>query len=383
MTKAEQRKAFLTSLWSVPGIGRKSFFNCLSTLRQSEVNERQFWEGGTGLWEKSLLTNKQINSIKKFKKDKDFYSFYKSLVDSGIQLLTFEEEAYPQILKNIEDFPPVLFVKAKEKITKDLIDSYFASSLAVVGTRKMTAYGKLVIKELIPDLVASGISITSGFMYGIDLTAQEKAIEAGAKTIAILGYGFNYSYPSEHQYLMDDFLEKGAIFMTEFAPETRPKAGNFVQRNRIVAGLTLGTLVVEAATKSGSHITADFANQYGRLVFAVPGPIKNEYSFGTKDLINKGAIMVNDAVDILREIREDYHLNFLQKNLERYKDSKKSKKEKTIRESLLEILGTGAIFSFSQLLEETNLTNDELNQLLFDMEISGEIINKMGNYCLI
>ena len=381
MTKAEERKAFLTSLWSVPGIGRSSFFNCLRTQKQSEVTEEHFWEGGTGLWEKSLLTSKQIDSFKKFKKGNDFYSFYKELIDSGIQLLTFEEEAYPQILKNIEDFPPVLFIKAKEKITKDLIDSYFASSLAVVGTRKMTAYGRLVIKELIPDLVASGLTITSGFMYGVDLETQERAIEAGAKTIAILGYGFNYSYPSEHKYLMDDFLEKGAIFMTEFAPNTKPKAGNFVQRNRIVAGLTLGTLVIEAATKSGSHITADFANQYGRLVFAVPGPIKNEYSFGTKDLINKGAIMVNDAADVLREIREDYHLNFLQENLDRKKYINKVKK--TNRESLLEVLGTRVISSFSQLLEETKLTNEELNQLLFDMEISGEIINKMGNYCLV
>ena len=336
MTKTEERKAFLTSLWSVPGIGRSSFFNCLRTQKQSEVTELQFWEGSTGLWQKSLLTNNQINSFKSFKKDKNFYSFYKELTDSGIQVLTFEDEAYPQILKNIEDFPPILFIRAKEKITKDLIDSYFASSLAVVGTRKMTAYGKLVIKELIPDLVASGMTITSGFMYGVDLAAQEKAIEEGAKTVAVLGYGFNYSYPSENRYLMESFLEKGAIFMTEFTPNTRPKAGNFVQRNRIVAGLTLGTLVIEAATKSGSHITADFANQYGRLVFAVAGPIKNEYSFGTKDLINKGAIMVNDAADLLKEIREDYHLNFLQKNLEKYKKENKSKK--TARESLLEIL---------------------------------------------
>ena len=381
MTKTKERKVFLTNLWSVPGIGRSSFFNCLRTQKQSEVAGRQFWEGGTGLWEKSLLTKKQMDSIINFKKGKDFYSFYEDLESSGIQVLTFEEDTYPQILKNIADFPPVLFIKSKQKTTKKLMEGYFGASLAVVGTRKMTAYGSLVVKEIIPDLVESGLTITSGFMYGVDLEAQKKAIDCGGKTVAVLGYGFKHSYPSDQRYLIDHFLEEGALFITEFAPDTRPKAGNFVQRNRIVAGLSLGTLVVEAATKSGSHITADFANQYGRLVFAVPGPIRNEYSYGTKDLINKGAILVNEATDILREIREDYHLNFLKANLERSKNNCNKKKSK--RADLLEILGNRVISSFSQLLEETNLSNDELNQLLFDMEISGEIINKMGNYCLV
>jgi DNA processing protein len=371
----------------VPGIGRKSFFNCLRTQKESEVGDLDFWEGRTGLWQKALLSKAQESSIKKFKKANSFYSYYQSLLDSGIQALTFEEAAYPQLLKNSDDFPPVLFIKSKEKISKNLLEKYFANALAVVGTRQMTAYGRLVLKELIPDLLASGMTIVSGFMYGVDLEAQKLAIKNKGKTVAVLGYGFDYSYPKKHRFLLEEYLEQGAIFMTEFAPNVAPKAGNFVQRNRIVAALSLGTLVVEAATKSGSHITADFANQYGRLVFAVPGPITNEYSKGTKDLINKGAVMVTEAADILREIQADYHLNFLQENLQRAKKVSQAKQNNSLskdsRENLLAVLSNRAISSFSQLLEDTNLSNDQLNQLLFDLEISGQIANKMGNYCLL
>ncbi|KKQ08100.1 MAG: protecting protein DprA protein, partial [Candidatus Pacebacteria bacterium GW2011_GWF1_36_5] len=221
-----------------------------------------------------------------------------------------------------------------------------------------------------------GRVVVSGFMYGVDLAAAQIALKNGGQTIAVLGFGFDHCFPSSQKKIMQEFLERGAIFLSEFAPETLAKASNFVTRNRIVAGLSKATLVIEAAKRSGSHITANYANDYGRIVMAVPGPITNPFSEGTKVLISQGATLVNNASDVLKGIADDYHFQLC--------DSVKNEQEETDKsKTLLEKLTFYPELTFDDLMKNNNFIESELNQLLFDLELQGKIIKKWGKYCLV
>ncbi len=370
-----ERKAFIVGLVSLAGVGSKTVLKILNVCQKRQLTTEDFWVNRYHIWQEMLLSQKIIDSIKIFKKEHNLLDNLSSLENSGIQILTFEEKAYPQLLLATEDFPVVLFVKSRIKIGSITWENAFANTISVVGTRKMTAYGQLVINHLLPPLIATGKVIVSGFMYGVDLKAAEEAIKNKGQTIAVLGFGFNHCFPSSQKRIMQEFLEKGAIFLSEFVPETQAKASNFVIRNRIVAGLSKATLVIEAAARSGSHITASYANDYGRLVMAVPGPITNPFSEGTKILIAEGAILVNNATDILVEIGGDYHLNLSNK----LNDGQTNSKIK----SLLENLTFYPELSFEDLLKNTNFDSSQLNQLLFDLELQGKIIKKWGKYCLV
>jgi DNA processing protein len=176
----------------------------------------------------------------------------------------------------------------------------FSRSLAVVGSRAMTRYGQEVLERIIPDLVASGVTIISGFMYGIDTLAHRLTIEAGGTTVAVFGCGINICYPPENDGLYTRILEKGAV-LSEYQPNQKPQLWMFARRNRLVADLaSLGVLVVEAGINSGSLITANFARCQRKKVWAIPGPITSSASVGTNMLIKKGeATLVTEAADIL------------------------------------------------------------------------------------
>lgn len=176
-------------------------------------------------------------------------------------------------------------------------------TIAVVGTRHITPYGRKVTRDLTSALVRVGFVIVSGFMYGVDAVAHETTIEAGGKTIAVLGYGLDAPYyPASHARLADRILASGGCLVSEYAATEPARPENFPRRNRIVSGLSLGVLVTEAAKKSGSLITARLAGEQGREVFAVPGPIGSRYSEGTKELVNLGAKLVTRVEDILEDI---------------------------------------------------------------------------------
>lgn len=370
-----ERKAFLVGLVSLNGVGAKTALKILKACQKYQLSLNEFWINRHHIWQEILLSEKTMESIKKFKKEHNLLDNLESLTVSGIQTLTFEEKDYPSLLLATEDFPAVLFVKSHVKIGDPAWKNAFAQTISVVGTRKITAYGQLAIKELLPPLIAAGKVIVSGFMYGVDLVAAQSAIENHGQTIAVLGFGFNHCFPSSQKKLMQNFLEQGAIFLSEFIPETEAKAANFVIRNRIVAGLSKATIVIEAAKRSGSHITASYANEYGRLVMAVPGPITNPFSEGTKYLINQGAILVNNANDVLIEIGEDYHLSSLVRDESDLADNQVK--------TLLQNLTFYPELAFEDLLKITQINSAQLNQLLFDLELQGKIIKKWGKYCLV
>lgn len=179
--------------------------------------------------------------------------------------------------------------------------SLFAKSIAIVGSRRITRYGKDVIDRFVSAFAVNKITTISGFMYGVDTEVHQKTIEYGGKTVAVFGCGLDVVYPPENEKLYSQILENGGAVLSEYEPKAKPHLWKFPQRNRIVAGLaSLGVLIVEAGEKSGSLITAKLAKQMGKKVYAIPGPITSSVSVGTNLLIKKGeAILATDASDII------------------------------------------------------------------------------------
>ncbi|PYV32239.1 MAG: DNA-protecting protein DprA [Acidobacteria bacterium] len=218
----------------------------------------------------------------------------KTAMASGCRLLTFAEEGYPALLRQIADPPLVLYVRGDARALTE-------HSVAVVGTRRPTAYGTSVTLRLAADLAQRGLVITSGMARGIDSASHRGALEANGKTVAVLGSGLDVIYPRENQKLADRIAARGAV-ISEFPLGTSPAPENFPIRNRIISGLALGVVVVEAAEYSGSLITARLALEQDREVFAVPGNITAAQSFGPNHLIKQGAKLVDHWMDVVEEL---------------------------------------------------------------------------------
>jgi DNA processing protein len=214
----------------------------------------------------------------------------------GIEVITYFDECYPAMLKEIFQPPWCLFLKGKLPLLNK------ARKLAIVGARQATSYGKNVIDYILPPLLANDILIVSGLAKGIDTLAHESTIKNGGDTIAVIAGGFNHIYPQENEILAKK-MAKEHLIISEYPPDTRPTKWQFPARNRIISGLSEGTIIVEAKRKSGSLITANYALQEGREVFAIPGSIFGPFSEGTNDLIQQGAKLVMTGEDILSELR--------------------------------------------------------------------------------
>ena len=211
----------------------------------------------------------------------------------GIQTLTLLDAEYPTNLRQVADPPPVLFVRGHLREQ----DAY---SVALVGTRRATEYGRAVAERLARDLALAGVTVVSGLAKGIDTVAHTATLNSGGRTVAVLGCGLDQVYPPENSRLARQIIERDAgATVSEFAPGIPPDAVNFPRRNRIISGLSLATVIVEAGEKSGALITADFALEQGRDVLAVPGSILNPNCAGTNFLLKQGATPVTGAEDIL------------------------------------------------------------------------------------
>lgn len=218
----------------------------------------------------------------------------RTMQDDGITLVTLCEAGYPVLLREIASPPPLLFVRGA-------ILPCDRRALAVVGSRKPTLAGIRIARGLAGDLAGAGFTIVSGLARGIDTAAHQGALEAGARTVAVLGSGIDAVYPPENRELAVRIAASGAV-VTEFGPGSGPLKWNFPRRNRIISGLALGTIVIEAGERSGALITAGFALEQNRTVFAVPGSPGYARSRGTNGLIKQGACLVESAEDVLKEI---------------------------------------------------------------------------------
>jgi len=212
----------------------------------------------------------------------------------NFQTVLITDKEYPKLLREIgKEAPEKLYYKGNwdEKI--------FENCLAVVGSRHLTNYGRKITEQLVTEIVAAGVTIVSGFMYGGDEAAHKAAVEVGGKTIAVMPCGIDMIHPEYQEELYDDILNKNGLIISEFEGKFPPAPWTYPKRNRIVAGLSKAVLIVEAGLNSGSLITAEFAKKFGRKIFAVPGPLTSEVSRGTAQLIKEGAEVATGAKDIL------------------------------------------------------------------------------------
>ncbi|MFH0805422.1 MAG: DNA-processing protein DprA [Patescibacteria group bacterium] len=261
-------------------------FNSLDIAWESEINE--FYKAG--------LNQSAIEQIRKQRSGINPDYEIEKLEKEKIGLITIQDESYPKLLKEIYAPPAILYIKGNFSPN----DKF---SLGIVGTRNPSDYGRQITPIITSELSKSGITIVSGLAKGIDAIAHKTAIDNNGRTIAVLGSGIDSKsiYPVINKYLSEKITENGAV-ISEFPINTKPLAQNFPQRNRIISGLSLGILVIEASEKSGSMITARNALEQNREVFAIPGDILSNNSLGPNNLIKMGAKLVTKTNDILEEL---------------------------------------------------------------------------------
>jgi DNA processing protein len=240
------------------------------------------------------LPSPVCSRIIRHRQDHPIEELERAIQTHNVRILVPSDPEYPFLLHEIPDPPLVLYVQGT-------LPPSTMFPIAVVGTRQVTSYGEKVARELVTQLVDAGCLIISGFMYGVDAVAHTTALDCQGKTVGVLGFGFEHMYPKEHESLRQRMIASQNCLLSEFAPWQPPSKFTFPLRNRIVAGMSRGVVVIEAATKSGSKITARLAAEYGREVFAVPGPMDSPFAQGTKELVNLGAKLVTSATDILEE----------------------------------------------------------------------------------
>ena len=287
-------------------------------------------------------------------------------------IITLRDPRYPSLLKELNDPPVVLYVNGDP-------DLLAMPQLAVVGSRSATPGGLDIAREFSHSLAEAGLVITSGLALGIDAAAHEGALEATGKTIAVLGTGPDRIYPARHLKLAEQIVDSGTI-VTEFVPGITPRKENFPRRNRVISGLALGTLVVEAAKQSGSLITARFAMEQGKEVFAIPGSIRNPQVKGTHALIREGAKLVESVDDIIEDLGPLFATLFSDQTTEESEAQTGTGSDESFKgeqKLIMESLGYDPV-SVNEVVERSGLTASEVSSILLALELEGHISSQVG-----
>ena len=346
----------------IPGIGRVK----LTQLQNHFGNLEDAWKATPADLKHSGLDSGSIHAITSWQPRISLDVEMEKLDRYGVKVLTCHDSGYPSRLKEIYDYPPLLYVRGS-LLNED------EWCLAVVGTRRATVYGRQITEEIVADLAQSKITIVSGLAKGIDSIAHHSALEAGGRSIAVFACGLDIVYPGENANLARSIMQQGAL-ISEYPLGTRPKADNFPRRNRIMSGLSLGVLVVEAGDTSGAMITAHLALEQNREVFAIPGSILSPASRGTNHLIQEGAKLVRDYTDILEEL----NLMTVARQIEMKEVVPPSETESL----LLKQLGAEPIH-IDEVCRSSNLPMSTVSSTLAMMELKG-LVKQVGtmNYVL-
>jgi DNA processing protein len=302
------------------------------------------------------LAEKVVDTLLQVRRQVDLDRIWADIEHKGIKVFTVQEDSYPRRLKEIDLPPPVLFVRGEISADDDW-------AVGIVGTRRMTAYGRQVAEELAEFLARHGVTVISGLARGVDAAAHQAAINAGGRTYAILGCGVDVIYPPEHRKLAELITSNGAL-ISEYALGTPPDSNNFPPRNRIISGLSQAVVVVEAGETSGALITAAFAADQGREVFAVPGYIHAQQSKGTNRLIRDGArplLQVEDVLEVL--------------NLEQVQEYRQARLQFPLDESekrVVDALGDQSMH-VDEIQVKSGLSIDKVSSTLVMMELKGMV----------
>ncbi len=360
MKNIEEEKIYYNSL-NIATNTNQHFLSCLKKYFKS--------------WKESWINNdyseiektnkfqvKTINNLLEKKKEIDPEKEWQKIKNKKVNLILFEEKEYPILLKEIPDSPLGIYQKGNkfEDIPK----------ISVVGTRKYSDYGKAVANKIVKELVDSNIEIVSGLAFGIDTISHKTALENKGKTIAVLGSGFNHIFPAVNQNLSEEISEKG-ILISEYPIDTPPLKHQFPERNRIVSGLSLAVLVIEAPLKSGSLITARIALDQNRDVFAIPNQIFSKNSQGTNELIKQGAKLVSNIEDILEELN-------LPINIKENREKENLTKEEEIIFKIIE--ESGEPISIDDIILKSELDISVVNQILTFLELKNLISFNNSEY---
>ncbi len=280
-------KRFWVGFNLVKGIGAAR----LRTLIDAFGDVESAWRAGEADLSAAGLNTRILENLVRLRTGLDLEMVWERIQAQGIRVLTWDDPDYPRRLMEIDQPPPVLYTLG------ELLDAD-EWAIAVVGSRRITAYGRQVTQEIAASLARNGITVVSGLARGVDAAAHQAVLQAGGRTLAVLGSGVDRIYPPEHRQLAEQVIGQGAI-LSDYPPGTPPDASNFPPRNRIISGLAQATVVVEAGERSGALITAAFAAEQGREVFAVPGNIYAPQSKGPNRLILEGARPLLDVKDLL------------------------------------------------------------------------------------
>lgn len=326
------------------------------------------WQAPADALRAAGLSQKLVENLMETRAATDLQQFYEEKIQKqGIQVLTWNDQAYPNRLKQIDQPPPVLYLRGSICPEDDW-------SVAIVGTRKATVYGRQVTEELAAYLARSGVTVVSGLARGIDTFAHQAAVKAGGRSLAVLGCGVDVIYPPENRRLAEQMIASGGL-VSDYAPGTQPEAQNFPPRNRIISGLSRATVVVEAGDSSGALITSTFAVEQGREVFAVPGQIYAPLSKGTNRLIQQGAHPLLKMSDVLEVLGMERAVE--------YRAARQVLPANTVEASLLKSLSPEPVH-IDEIAARSGLPIDQVSATLAIMELKGMIRQVGGmNYVAI
>lgn len=351
------QKAYWVGFNLVKGIGAVRLKNLLDCFGDLETA----WNAPLERLSNSGLPPKVIENLARIRINVDLEKVWEKIRAQNIGVLTWMDDDYPRRLKEIGQSPPVLYVRG----TIEVQDEW---AVAIVGTRRVTAYGRQVAEELAGFLAQNGVTVVSGLARGVDAIAHQTALKAGGRTIAVLGSGVDRIYPPEHRRLAEEICAHGAL-ISDYPLGTAPDSVNFPPRNRIISGFSIAVVIIEAGETSGALITAAFAADQGRDVFAVPGGIYAPQSKGTNRLIQQGA----RPLLRIEEVREVLNLQQVQE----YKAARLAFPVETIEAELLEILSEEAVY-IDEIQVQSGLPIDKVSATLAIMELKG-LIRQVGS----
>ncbi len=352
-------------LVSIKGIGPGTIQKLLSTYSSPK---NIFKATAEELEELSYIPNKIIDNIIKYDSEEFVETQIRLLKKHNVRLISIIDDEYPHLLKYIYNPPILLYIKG-EIIPQDEL------TFAVVGTRKPTPYGKTAVHKIVPKLSKAGFTIISGLAYGIDSVAHHETLNAGGRTIAVFGTSLDIIYPSVNRKLAQRIISNGAL-ISEIPLGEKIETWNFANRNRIISGMSKGTLVVEGARTSGALLTSKYALEQNRDIFAIPGNITSPMSEGPNYLIKLGAKIVCDPEDIL----EEYKIRLKVVAEKRSKDIQPKIKLNDMEEKLFKLLlQHEKNLSLDKMVELTNVSPAKLSSVLLQMELKGLVKREAQN----
>jgi len=366
----EQEKIVRAAFRTITGVGSQRLRQLIAYFGSAA----KAWEASASKYLQIPHQEQWIKELLKARQSIDPQRIGDRLIKQGIQIITPGETDYPCLLAELSDAPPLLYYRGHLRGNVE--------GLAIVGSRKATAYGKAAAKMLARDAAAKGIVITSGLARGIDTAAHQGTLDAGGITWAFLGCGLDQVYPRENQRLAENILEKGAL-ISEFAPGSPPNAIHFPARNRLISGCSRGVVVVEAAERSGALITVDFALEQGREVFAVPGPIFSELSRGPHHLLRQGAKIVEGIDDICNELPawSNYvgHITLLKGPSARDDEGLDGVEDVVEYDSILSQLSDVPLH-IDQITMNSNLPVSTISLALLELQLGGKVTQLPGQH---